>query len=160
MFGRNQQFCKAIILQLKNKLIEKKRHLTLQARQGITPRESYLYLAEIFSFKKCLCFILKMLATEYLNLNFYTIKFPLSPKMFYYEKFGVNVNSSRISGWTPEARSRICVCRVPSSWPLSRVECLPGSWPESRRVSLGAHWVDSRESSLLRRLERGREIGR
>ena len=28
------------------------------------------------------------------------------------------------------------------------------------RVSLGAHWVDSRESSLLRRLERGREIGR
>ena len=30
----------------------------------------------------------------------------------------------------------------------------------SRRVSLGAHWVDSRESSLLRRLERGREIGR
>src|SRR5574340_847933 len=29
---------------------------------------------------------------------------------------------------------------------------------ESRRVSLGAHWVDSRESSLLRRLERGREI--
>ena len=31
---------------------------------------------------------------------------------------------------------------------------------ESRRVSLGAHWVDSRESSLLRRLERGREIGR
>ena len=25
---------------------------------------------------------------------------------------------------------------------------------------LGAHWVDSRESSLLRRLERGREIGR
>jgi len=92
MFGRNQQFCKAIILQLKNKLIEKKRHLTLQARQGITPRESYLYLAEIFSFKKCLCFILKMLATEYLNLNFYTIKFPLSPKMFYYEKFGVNVN--------------------------------------------------------------------
>ena len=30
---------------------------------------------------------------------------------------------------------------------------------ESRRVSLGAHWVDSRESSLLRRLERGREIG-
>ena len=31
---------------------------------------------------------------------------------------------------------------------------------ESRRVSLGAHWVDSRESSLLRRLERGREIRR
>ena len=31
---------------------------------------------------------------------------------------------------------------------------------ESGRVSLGAHWVDSRESSLLRRLERGREIGR
>ena len=31
---------------------------------------------------------------------------------------------------------------------------------EARRVSLGAHWVDSRESSLLRRLERGREIGR
>ena len=30
---------------------------------------------------------------------------------------------------------------------------------ESRRVSLGAQWVDSRESSLLRRLERGREIG-
>src|SRR5574337_331186 len=29
---------------------------------------------------------------------------------------------------------------------------------ESRRVSLGAHWVDSRESSLLRRLERGREM--
>ena len=28
------------------------------------------------------------------------------------------------------------------------------------KVSLGAHWVDSRESSLLRRLERGREIGR
>ena len=28
---------------------------------------------------------------------------------------------------------------------------------ESRWVSLGAHWVDSRESSLLRRLERGRE---
>ena len=26
-------------------------------------------------------------------------------------------------------------------------------------VTLGAHWVDSRESSLLRRLERGREIG-
>ena len=36
----------------------------------------------------------------------------------------------------------------------------PGSALESRRVSLGAHWVDSRESSLLRRLERGREIGR
>ena len=36
----------------------------------------------------------------------------------------------------------------------------PRSAPESRRVSLGAHWVDSRESSLLRRLERGREIGR
>ena len=32
--------------------------------------------------------------------------------------------------------------------------------PLRRRVSLGAHWVDSRESSLLRRLERGREIGR
>src|SRR5574341_931249 len=30
---------------------------------------------------------------------------------------------------------------------------------ESRRVSLAAHRVDSRESSLLRRLERGREIG-
>ena len=30
---------------------------------------------------------------------------------------------------------------------------------ESRRVSLGAHWVDPSESSLLRRLERGREIG-
>ena len=26
--------------------------------------------------------------------------------------------------------------------------------------TLGAHWVDSGESSLLRRLERGREIGR
>ena len=36
----------------------------------------------------------------------------------------------------------------------------PRSALESRRVSLGAHWVDSRESSLLRRLERGREIGR
>ena len=35
----------------------------------------------------------------------------------------------------------------------------PCSALESRRVSLGAHWVDSRESSLLRRLERGREIG-
>ena len=35
----------------------------------------------------------------------------------------------------------------------------PRSALESRRVSLGAHWVDSRESSLLRRLERGREIG-
>ena len=37
------------------------------------------------------------------------------------------------------------------------------SWTQlsnPRRVSLGAHWVDSRESSLLRRLERGREIGR
>ena len=34
----------------------------------------------------------------------------------------------------------------------------PRSALESRRVSLGAHWVDSRESSLLRRLERGREI--
>ena len=34
------------------------------------------------------------------------------------------------------------------------------SYLESRRVSRGAHWVDSRESSLLRRLERGREIGR
>ena len=33
-----------------------------------------------------------MLATEYLHLNFYTIKFLLSPKIFYYEKFGVNVN--------------------------------------------------------------------
>ena len=32
-------------------------------------------------------------------------------------------------------------------------------YSESRRVSLGAHWVDSRESSLLRRLERGCEIG-
>ena len=30
---------------------------------------------------------------------------------------------------------------------------------ESRRITLGAHWVESRESSLLRRLERGREIG-
>ena len=36
----------------------------------------------------------------------------------------------------------------------------PRSALESRRVSLGAHWVDSRESSLLRRLERGRELGR
>ena len=36
----------------------------------------------------------------------------------------------------------------------------PRSALESRRVSLGAHCVDSRESSLLRRLERGREIGR
>ena len=36
----------------------------------------------------------------------------------------------------------------------------PRSALESRRVSLGADWVDSRESSLLRRLERGREIGR
>src|SRR5574341_51256 len=36
----------------------------------------------------------------------------------------------------------------------------PRSALESRRVSLGAHWVDSRESSLLRRLERGRETGR
>src|SRR5574340_1095644 len=35
----------------------------------------------------------------------------------------------------------------------------PRSALESRRVPLGAHWVDSRESSLLRRLERGREIG-
>src|SRR5574337_315921 len=35
----------------------------------------------------------------------------------------------------------------------------PRSALEWRRVSLGAHWVDSRESSLLRRLERGREIG-
>ena len=35
----------------------------------------------------------------------------------------------------------------------------PRSALESRRVSLGAQWVDSRESSLLRRLERGREIG-
>ena len=35
----------------------------------------------------------------------------------------------------------------------------PRSALESRRVSLGANWVDSRESSLLRRLERGREIG-
>ena len=35
----------------------------------------------------------------------------------------------------------------------------PRSALELRRVSLGAHWVDSRESSLLRRLERGREIG-
>src|SRR5574340_677836 len=33
----------------------------------------------------------------------------------------------------------------------------PRSALESRRVSLGAPWVDSRESSLLRRLERGRE---
>ena len=43
----------------------------------------------------------------------------------------------------------------------SRVEAnkKPRSALESRRVSLGAHWVDSRESSLLRRLERGREIG-
>ena len=32
---------------------------------------------------------------------------------------------------------------------------------ESHRSSwLVLHWVDSRESSLLRRLERGREIGR
>ena len=30
----------------------------------------------------------------------------------------------------------------------------------SDTLSLGAHWVDSRESSLLRRSERGREIGR
>src|SRR5574339_660977 len=36
----------------------------------------------------------------------------------------------------------------------------PRSALESRRVSLGAHRVDSRESSLLRRLERGREIDR
>ena len=35
----------------------------------------------------------------------------------------------------------------------------PRSALESRRVSLGAHWVDTRESRLLRRLERGREIG-
>ena len=35
----------------------------------------------------------------------------------------------------------------------------PRSVLESRRVSLGAHWVDSRESSLLRRLERGRDQG-
>ena len=31
---------------------------------------------------------------------------------------------------------------------------------QSMELHLGAHWVDSRESSLLRRLERGREIGR
>ena len=45
---------------------------------------------------------------------------------------------------------------------LDRKEVLEGeprSALASRRVSLGAHWVDSRESSLLRRLERGREIG-
>ena len=30
----------------------------------------------------------------------------------------------------------------------------------TEKEPLGAHWVDSRESSLLRRLERGREIGR
>ena len=42
---------------------------------------------------------------------------------------------------------------------LCRTVQLPRSALESRRVSLGAHWVDSRESSLLRRLERGREIG-
>src|SRR5574340_1216822 len=35
----------------------------------------------------------------------------------------------------------------------------PRSALESRRVSLGAHCVDPRESSLLRRLERGGEIG-
>ena len=34
-----------------------------------------------------------------------------------------------------------------------------GKYDFSFSVSLGAHWVDSRESSLLRRLERGREIG-
>src|SRR5574337_1122291 len=41
----------------------------------------------------------------------------------------------------------------------SKQETLFESGFEVRRVSLGAHWVDSRESSLLRRLERGREIG-
>ena len=48
-----------------------------------------------------------------------------------------------------------------TSFPLSMIK--PHQYDlalESRRVSLGAHWVDSRESSLLRRLERGREIGR
>src|SRR5574337_2009177 len=34
---------------------------------------------------------------------------------------------SRTSGWTPEARSRICVCRASFLMTLSRVECLPGS---------------------------------
>ena len=49
-----------------------------------------------------------------------------------------------------------------SQMPLTPMVSLPEprSALESRRVSLGAHWVDSRESSLLRRLERGREIGR
>ena len=41
----------------------------------------------------------------------------------------------------------------------ARLAVFAGPALESRRVSLGAHWVDSRESSLLRRLERGREIG-
>ena len=36
---------------------------------------------------------------------------------------------------------------------------LGGLHADIHMVSLGAHWVDSRESSLLRRLERGREIG-
>ena len=42
---------------------------------------------------------------------------------------------------------------------ISRGSKEPRSALESRRVSLGAHWVDPRESSLLRRLERGGEIG-
>ena len=60
---------------------------------------------------------------------------------------------------------KINTCR-PRVWSSGRQAFIssgrkePRSALESRRVSLGAHWVDSRESSLLRRLERGREIGR
>ena len=57
----------------------------------------------------------------------------------------------------PSKAGRAFLPEAPSQrrgWGVGELDAL-----ESRRVSLGAHWVDSRESSLLRRLERGREIG-
>ena len=69
-------------------------------------------------------------------------------------RFLVNHNTDMI----PLARSRNN--NTNSTMQLSVV---PGKGMEIRvdlDTELGAHWVDPRESSLLRRLERGREIGR
>ena len=43
---------------------------------------------------------------------------------------------------------------------IANMRWIIGKAKEFQKNSLGAPWVDSRESSLLRRLERGREIGR
>src|SRR5574341_758256 len=77
-------------------------------------------------------------------------------------------NSGCLLCWPRQGQSSIRVAK--ESWGLLLSDCRAnrphlGLCPEAnvplqgRQGSLGAHWVDSRESSLLRRLERGCEIG-